>query len=68
VRTVLGDFEAGSPVAVQAADGVIIARGLSGYASQELRSVAGKQMSQAAEIVPNRNGVAVIHCDQMVLF
>lgn len=68
VTAVLGDFEAGSPVAVQAAEGIIIARGLSGYSSQELRLVAGKQMAQAAKIVPNRNGAEVIHCDQMVLF
>lgn len=67
VTTVTGDFPAGVPVDVAGPDGAVIARGLTGYSSEELRAMAGRGTARTSQELGERYRRPAIHRDQMVV-
>ena len=71
VTTVDGDFEKGDVVSVLAADesgGLVeFARGLTNYASDDLRRIVGLKSSQIVTVLGHRPYTEAIHCDNMIV-
>ncbi len=67
VRQVSGTFHRGDAVAVVAADGREIARGLAGYDSNEAERIAGRKSGEIADILGYVGRSAMIHRDDLVL-
>ncbi|OCW59054.1 glutamate 5-kinase [Hoeflea olei] len=67
VRTVLGEFHRGDPVAVCDADGREIARGLCAYDADEARRIAGRKSGEIEAILGYSGRAAMIHRDDMVI-
>jgi len=67
VTAVDGQFERGDAVSVLAADGRELARGLSAYAADEARLIAGKQSGGIAEILGYSGRDEIIHRDDLVI-
>ena len=63
-----GDFERGDPVDVLTRDGTCIARGLSVYASADIRLIAGHRSEDFEALLGFRGRDEVIHRDDLVLF
>ncbi len=61
VTRVEGDFERGTVVAVLAADGMEIARGMANYSADEIRRIAGKRSSDIEKILGEKDYDEVIH-------
>lgn len=61
VIRVEGDFERGTVVAVLAADGNEIARGMANYSADEIRRIAGKKSSDIEKILGEKDYDEVIH-------
>ncbi len=61
VTHVEGDFERGTVVAVLAADGNEIARGMANYSADEIRRIAGKKSSDIEKILGEKDYDEVIH-------
>jgi glutamate 5-kinase len=67
VTSVDGQFERGDAVRVVAEDGRELARGLTAYAADEARLIAGKKSQGIAEILGYRGRDEIIHRDDLVL-
>ena len=67
VTGVEGKFERGDPVAVQDAEGRLIAQGLAEYSSAECERLKGTRSDEHAAILGYAPRSAVIHRDQLVL-
>jgi len=67
VRSVEGVFERGDPVDIRGEDGGLIARGLVGYAADEVRKIAGKRTGDIAGILGYPARPALIHRDDMAI-
>lgn len=67
ITAVEGAFSAGVPVDLAAPDGTVIARGLVGYSSEDLRVMAGLTTSELRERLGENYGRSVVHRDAMVL-
>ncbi len=67
VTGVDGQFERGDAVSVLSADGRELARGLVAYASDEARSIAGRQSAGIAEVLGYSGRDEIIHRDDLVL-
>lgn len=67
ILDVTGTFGPDSPVAIVAENGMVVARGLSAYASDEIALILGKHTREVLELVPQRKGAPVVHCDQMAV-
>ena len=67
VRGVDGAFPAGVPVDIAGPDGTLIARGLVGFSSEELRSMRGRSTAELRESLGERYRRPAVHRDQMVL-
>lgn len=67
IVAVEGDFARGQTVRIYAADGREIARGITQYASTDLRRICGLQSSQIAETLGFDYGPEVVHRDDMVV-
>jgi glutamate 5-kinase len=67
VTEVAGEFERGDLIAVRAKDGRIIARGLSSYAADEARALAGHHSGLSELILGYRGREELIHRDDLVL-
>ncbi len=67
VTAVTGQFERGDPVLVQAADGAILARGLSGYGSADAERIAGYRSDKIEALLGWRGRDELIHRDDLVL-
>jgi glutamate 5-kinase len=67
VFEVQGEFHRGDVIAVQAADGREIARGLANYSSAEARLIARKPSSQIGSILGYSNEPEIIHRTNLVL-
>jgi len=67
VRDVLGEFERGDPVLVQDADGAVLARGLTAYASTDARRIAGRQSDEIEGVLGWRGRDEIVHRDDLVL-
>jgi glutamate 5-kinase len=67
VTDVTGQFERGDLIAVQGTDGREIARGLSNYAADEARALAGRHSGLSESILGYRGREELIHRDDLVL-
>jgi glutamate 5-kinase len=67
VRAVEGSFGRGDPVVVVDLDGVAIARGLSAYAIEDLRIIAGHRSEEIEALLGWRGRDEAIHRDDLVL-
>jgi glutamate 5-kinase len=64
---VRGQFRNGDPVDVVRADGSVLARGLSRYASGELSSIRGRRAKEITSVLGYHLGDEAIHRDDLVL-
>ena len=64
---VRGEFSAGDPVWVDAEDGTHLARGLSGYDSEELPQMLGRNTDQLKRFLGEAYAHPLIHRDNLVL-
>lgn len=62
-----GLFEAGEVVNIAGPDGIVLARGASGYSSSEAARVMGKHSEEIRALFPARKRLEVVHRDAMVL-
>ena len=67
IRDVRGTFGLGEPVDITGPDGAPFARGISGYAADELRLLAGKKSSEIEKVLGYRYLDEAIHRDDLVL-
>lgn len=67
VTGVAGEFPRGGPVRVLTHDGREFARGLSNYAADELRRVAGRRTDQIEELLGGVPDATVVHRDNLAL-
>jgi glutamate 5-kinase len=67
VRGVEGAFNRGDPVLVTGADGTAIARGLSAYAAEDLKIIAGHRSEEIEALLGWRGRDEAIHRDDLVL-
>jgi len=67
ITAVEGDFTRGDAVAIRAADGAVLAHGLSEYDAGECARLMGRQSAEQAEILGYEPRSAVVHRDQLVL-
>ena len=64
---VRGEFSAGDPVWVDAEDGTHLARGLSGYDSEEIPQMLGRNTDQLRRFLDEAYAHPLIHRDNLVL-
>ena len=64
---VRGEFSAGDPVWVDAEDGTHLARGLSGYDSEEITQMLGRNTDQLKRFLGEAYAHPLIHRDNLVL-
>ena len=62
-----GEFSAGDPVGVDAEDGTHLARGLSGYDSEEIPQMLGRNTDQLRRFLGEAYAHPLIHRDNLVL-
>jgi glutamate 5-kinase len=67
VRAVEGRFERGDAVLVRGADGPVLARGLSAYASEDAARIIGHRSEEIEAILGWRGRDELIHRDDLVL-
>lgn len=67
VKSLKGNFERGDAVAVKNANGKILAKGLSAYASEEAARIIGRNTKDIEEILGYKGRDALIHRDDLVL-
>jgi glutamate 5-kinase len=67
VTAVSGRFERGDAVSVTDPDGVVLARGVSAYSSDDAAKLIGKKSDEFEAILGYRGRPALIHVDDLVL-
>jgi glutamate 5-kinase len=67
VKGVLGQFGVGDPVELAVDAARPFARGLAGYAAEDVRRLAGKRSSQIEEVLGFRGTDEVVHRNDLVL-
>lgn len=67
VRAVAGAFSRGDTIAIMAANGREIARGLASYDSDEARQIAGKKSAEISGILGYAGRAAMVHRDDLVM-
>ena len=67
VTQATGEFAAGEIVNLAGPDGIVFARGKTGFGSEEIPAVAGKQGDALAALYPNRKRLEVIHRNDLVV-
>ncbi len=67
ITAMTGRFERGDVLLIRDASGKEIGRGLSNYAGQELRLIAGKRSSEFTKLLGRPGYKAVVHRDHLVL-
>jgi glutamate 5-kinase len=67
ISSVHGDFEPGDPVEMISAEGVVIARGLVNYSSEELPRMLGRSTKELAKDLGRGYDRVVVHVDDLVL-
>lgn len=67
VVAVKGTFSQGDAVVLTDGDGVVVARGLTGFSSADLESVKGRKTSEISATHPHLAGVDVVHRDSLAL-
>ena len=64
---VRGEFNEGDFVALVDGTGSLVARGLSGMSSSDLRGVMGLKSGEIASVLPGATGTEVVHRDRLVV-
>lgn len=67
VTAVYGNFERGDVVVVRSADGREVARGLSAYAADDARKIAGRKSAEIEEVLGYRGRDELVHRDDLVV-
>jgi glutamate 5-kinase len=67
IKQVEGDFQPGAVVNIITDGGQLVARGLTGYASADLRVIMGRKTSEIQQLLGARDYDEVVHRDNMVL-
>jgi glutamate 5-kinase len=67
IRAVHGSFGLGEPVDISGPDGKPFARGISGYAADELRKLAGHKSAEIEQVLGYRYLDEAVHRDDLVL-
>jgi glutamate 5-kinase len=67
VTEVTGSFGRGDPVAILSPEGVVLGKGLVGYAVAEARAIAGHRSGDIAGILGHSGRAALVHRDDMVI-
>jgi glutamate 5-kinase len=67
IKGVLGQFGVGDPVELAVEASRPFARGLAGYAADDVRRLAGKKTSQIEEVLGFRDTDEVVHRNDLVL-
>ena len=67
VTEVSGAFGRGDPVAILSPEGVVLGKGLAGYAAVEARAIAGHRSGDIAGILGYPGRAALVHRDDMVI-
>lgn len=62
-----GTFDAGDVIAIVAADGKPIARGLSNYSAEDVRRIAGKKSQEVRTLLAEAAYDEVVHRDNLVM-
>ena len=62
-----GDFEPGDVVAIQGADGRLIARGLTNYGSADVDKIRGKKSAEVRSLLHEAAYDEVVHRDNLVV-
>ena len=62
-----GQFARGAAVAVKAADGQVIAKGVTAYSSEDIERIAGLQTDAVEAALGYRGRPAIVHRDDLVL-
>lgn len=62
-----GEFRAGDAVEIVAPDGVVIARGLSGFSSARIPQICGRSITDLQEELGERHAHEVVHRDELVV-
>jgi glutamate 5-kinase len=62
-----GDFEPGDVVAIQAADGKLIARGLTNYNASDVSKIRGKKSAEVRSLLHEAAYDEVVHRDNLVV-
>jgi glutamate 5-kinase len=62
-----GSFAAGDVVDVAGPDGIVIARGKTAFASDEIEGLAGKKGAELGALYPGRKRLEVVHRDDLAL-
>jgi glutamate 5-kinase len=65
VTAVDGDFEAGDPVEIRSAEGLVLARGLAGFSAAELARVKGLGQAQIAAALGQAKARPAVHRDEL---
>ncbi|MDR2379178.1 MAG: glutamate 5-kinase [Bifidobacteriaceae bacterium] len=65
VTAVEGDFQAGDPVEVRSAQGLVLARGLAGFSARELERVRGLSQAQIEALLGAGSAHPAVHRDEM---
>jgi len=68
IARVDGDFAQGELIGILDESGQELGRGLVRYDAADVRSIQGRRSEEIGKILPDRNGDAVIHRDDMVIF
>ena len=67
VRTIVGDFGRGDPVAITGPSGETLANGLTRYTADEARRIAGHRSDRIEAILGYTGRAALVHRDDMAL-
>ncbi|MBN1676789.1 MAG: glutamate 5-kinase [Kiritimatiellae bacterium] len=67
ITAVEGQFEVGALVNIKSADGTLIARGLVGYGSDDIRTIQGARTADIARLLGRKDYDEVVHRDNMVV-
>jgi glutamate 5-kinase len=67
ILKVEGDFDRGEVVAIQAADGRVLARGLSNYTAADVDKIRGKKTSEVRSLLHDAAYDEVVHRDNLVV-
>lgn len=67
VLAVEGDFQKGEPVLIKTQDGAVAARGLSAYAAEDARLLAGRKSGEIESLLGYRGRDELVHRDDMVV-
>lgn len=67
IRAVEGAFPMGAVVNIRHVDGTLIARGLTGYGSQDIRMIMGHKTSEIETLLGSKDYDEVVHRDHMLV-